>query len=137
MTAPISYMIAVRRSIGYFELRIWVKWKEKRSKCYPRSAQRTIFDILGGVPCIKIAMRNILPPAQTNNNVNNITPIRPTYGCQAGILSGVAILKIISRGVRGGISDIQVEKLLNGSLAIGKYMNMGIRAGKITGKVRD
>ena len=82
-------------------------------------AHLTIFENLGGVPCIRIATRKILPPTQTKNTVNNITPNKPTIGCQAGILSGVAIRKVISIGVKGGIKDIQVEKLLKGSLATG------------------
>ena len=83
-------------------------------------AHLMIFANFGGVPCMRIATRNILPPAQTKIIVKRITPNKPTIGCQKGILSGVAILSVINIGVKGGISDIQVEKLLNGSLATGK-----------------
>ena len=82
-------------------------------------AHFTIFENFGGVPCINIATRKILPPAQTKRIVKIKTPINPTIGCHMGILSGVAIRSVINIGVNGGIRDIQVEKPLNGSLATG------------------
>jgi hypothetical protein len=96
-----------------------------------------IFANFGGVPCIRMATRNNLPPAQTKRTVNNKTPIRPAIGCQIGMLSGVAIRRVINIGVNGGINDIQVENALRGSLATGMYINMGIIAGKIIGNVSD
>ena len=87
---------------------------------YPFSAHLTILANLGGVPCMRIATRKIRPPAHTKKMVHNNTPIKPTKGCQAGILSGVANLSVISIGVKNGIRDDQVEKLLSGSLATGK-----------------
>ena len=68
---------------------------------------------------MSMATLKIRPPAQTNKTVNNKTPISPTIGCQTGILSGVAIRSVINIGVKGGIRDIQVLKLLKGSLATG------------------
>ena len=87
---------------------------------YPRIAQRRIFDSFGGVPCIRMATRKMRPPTQTKKTVKRSTPRSPTHGCQAGTPPGVLSRRTMSRGVKGGIRDIEVAKLPIGSFATGK-----------------
>ena len=106
-------------------------------KSQPLNAQRIRFESFGGVPCINMATLNMRPPAQTKNTVKSKTPTSPTIGCHIGIVSGVASLNVINSGVKGGTSEVHTAKLLNGSLATGKYINMGNNAGSRDGNVRD
>jgi len=70
-----------------------------------------MFFNFGGVPCIIMGTLKIRPLSHTISNVKSIIPIKPTHGCQFGIPAGAVSLNSIRVGVKGGISDIIVEKL--------------------------
>ena len=101
--------------------------------CYPLKAYLNKTDSLGFWPLVSINALNIRDPRYTEKIVNKTTPIRPTTGCQAGMLTGVACLISISIGVKGGNRDNPVEKLLNGSFNTGIITNMGNKTGSMAG----
>lgn len=82
------------------------------------------------------ALKRRAPPHMTKR-VKMITPMRPAQGCQAGMVTGVDILSVMTMGVKGGINDNQVEKLERGSFTTGMSVNMGIIMGSIAGKESD
>ena len=86
---------------------------------------------------MRIAVLNSRAPAQTTSKVNSTTPAKPAQGCQVGIVTGDAILKVITIGVKGGINDMMVAKLERGSFRTGIMMNMGIIIGNIAGNESD
>ena len=82
---------------------------------------------------MRMNVLKILPPSQTKNTVNSITPINPTMGCQRGIVTGDARRSIISVGVNSGKSESPVENPLRGSCMTGISRNIGIMMGSMAG----
>jgi len=87
----------------------------------------------GRLPTIMMQDLNNLLPAQTDNAVNNTTPIRPAIGCQIGRVTGVACLTSISMGVKGGKRETQVAMLPRGAWITGKSSSMGNIKGNMAG----
>ena len=91
------------------------------------------FPIFGFCPCINMHVRKILPPAQSDNAVNNATPASPAMGCHIGMDTGVDCLISINMGVKGGNKDNPVAKLPRGSLMTGIITNRGRMTGSMAG----
>ena len=78
---------------------------------------------------------NILDQIQTEKAAKRATPISPAYGCHTGIVTGVAMLTIISKGVKGGKSDNQTARELMGFCVTGQTTKSGMIIGRLAGKV--